>query len=342
MGGIMPKKTSDYPVRQKQINEDIAKENFQHVYLVYGEEAYLRNQNRDKLRKALLGSGDAMNLQYYSGKNINPAQVIDMAETLPFFAERRVIVIEDSGFFKSGCPELADYLKKPAETAYFLFSETEVDKRKDMYKAVHNNGCDLECGEQDASMLVMWIASKLKKEGIRITPQAANFFLERVGTDMSNDANELEKLICYVQGRDQVTEADIDAVCANWLSNQIFVMMDAVVEKNQKRAMELYYDLLALKEPPQKILALIFRQFNIMLQVKEMTENYRNNGAIASAVKLPPFIVGKYVKWAKEYSMAQLKDYLSMCISNDEAVKNGKLNDVISVEMILIHCSTKA
>ena len=98
------KKTTDYPAKQRQINEDIANGTFKPCYLIYGDEAYLRIQNKDKLKKALLGSGDSMNLSHYEGAGLNPLEIIDMAETLPFFAERRIIVIENSGFFKNGCP----------------------------------------------------------------------------------------------------------------------------------------------------------------------------------------------------------------------------------------------
>ncbi len=120
------KKTTDYPAKQRQINEDITKGSFKPCYLVYGDEAYLRNQNKEKLKKALLGSADAMNLAYYEGAGLNPGEIIDMAETLPFFADRRVIVVENSGFFKTGCPELADYLKSQSETTAFLFVESAI------------------------------------------------------------------------------------------------------------------------------------------------------------------------------------------------------------------------
>mgnify|MGYP002626224667 FL=1 len=163
--------------------------------------------------------------------------------------------------------------------------------------------------------------------------------IDRVGTDMSNISTELEKLICYCIDRDEITEADIEAVCANWLTNRIFAMTDAIVEKNQKRAIDLYYDLLALKEPPAKILALITRQFNLMLQVKEMYTNRRDNASIASAVKLAPFLVGKYINWSKGYTYEELKEALELCATNDEAVKTGKLDYVISVEMVIVKCT---
>ena len=335
----MAAKSSDFKVKQKQLNEDITSGNLKQCYLVYGEEAYLRLQNRDKLVKAMGGDASSMNFTRYEGDACDPAAIIDMAETMPFLSDKRVILVENSGFFKNGCPELADYLKEPAEAAYFIFVEKEVDRRKDIYKAAAKLGLDINCDEQDEDTLKRWIASKFRSEGKNISAAAVAFLIDRVGTDMSNISTEIEKLVCYCIDRDEVTNADIEAVCANWITSRIFAMTDAIVEKNRKKAIDLYYDLLALKEPPAKILALITRQFNLMLQIKEMDENRKDKGTIASAVGLMPFLVGKYVAWAKNYSYKELRDALELCASNDEAVKTGKLDYVISVEIVIIGCT---
>ncbi len=337
----MAAKTTDFPVKQRQLNEDIKNGTFKQCYLIYGEEAYLRNQNRDKLVKAMAGDVTSMNFSRYEGDGINPGEVIDMAETMPFLADKRVILIESSGFFKNGCPELADYLKNPSETTFFIFAEKEVDKRKDIYKSVTKTGFEMCCDEQDENTLKTWIAAKVRSEGKTISPRALAFMFERVGTDMSNISTEIEKLICYCLDRDEITEADIEAVCANWLTNRIFAMTDAIASQNQKRAIDLYYDLLALKEAPAKILALITRQFNLMLQAKEMNANHKDKGTIASALKIAPFLVDKYLGWARQYSFEQLRDILELCASNDEAVKSGKLDYIISVEMVIIGCTSK-
>jgi len=341
-GEIMAGKTSDFKVKQKQLNTDCESKKFRNMYLIYGEEAYLVNQNKHKLKDSLVNKGDTMNFTYYAGKNIDVNEVIDMARTIPFFADRRTILIEDSGFFKSGCADLAKYLKTCEDTTVFVFVESEVDKRKDMYKAVNEHGLVLECDRRDESDLTKWIAFRLKKENLSISASSVNFMLERVGTDMFTLSNELEKLINYADGKTSITSEDIDIVCANYLSNRIFAMMDAVVAKNQKKAMDLYYELLALKEAPQKISALIFRQFNLILQVKEMAGQGFNNTTIGKAVGLPPFIIGKYVTWARNYSKDTLKEYLEFCVSNDEKVKSGKLIDTIGVEMLLVKCTSNS
>ena len=91
----------------KDLIEDIRKKEFQKVYLLCGEEPYLRQLYKKKLTEAVLPEGDTMNLSVYTGKNVDPKAVIDQAETMPFFADKRLILLEDTGFFKNASPELA-------------------------------------------------------------------------------------------------------------------------------------------------------------------------------------------------------------------------------------------
>ena len=107
----------------KSLNEDLKTGQFKQIYLLYGEEAYLKKQYKDRFVKAMLPEEDTMNLAYYEGKNTNLKEIIDLAETLPFFAERRVIVMENTGFFKNASPELAEYVKQMPETTNMIFVE---------------------------------------------------------------------------------------------------------------------------------------------------------------------------------------------------------------------------
>lgn len=102
----------------QRINEDIKTGNFKQIYLLYGEERYLKNQYTTRLRKALCQDGDEMNTHFYQGKDFSLGQVIDLAETLPFLAERRVMFFKDTGLFKSGGEKLAEYLANPNDTTF--------------------------------------------------------------------------------------------------------------------------------------------------------------------------------------------------------------------------------
>ena len=320
----------------KKLSEEIREGNLKQVYLLCGEEAYLRRLYRDRVKKALLGDGDLMNLNCFEGKGIVPGEVIDLAQTMPFLAERRVLVIENSGFFKRGGEALAEYLADPATSAYFLFVETEIDKRSRLYKAAAARGRVIECKTPDEGVLKRWVVELLAKENKRITQRDLDLFLEKTGTDMENIRGEVEKLVCYCLDREAVSAQDIEAVCVRQIGSRIFDMVEAVADKKQRRAMELYYDLLTLKEPPMRILFLIARQFNLLLQVKELKNKGYDTRSIGEKVGLKGFIAGKYVSQAAKFKEAELRQALTDCVETEEAVKTGRMNDVMSVELLIV------
>ncbi len=323
----------------QRLIQDIKTGNFNQIYLLYGEEAYLRRQYRDRLKEAVIGD-DTMNYHYYEGKNISIGEVIDQAETLPFFAERRLILVENSGLFKSGGEALADYLKEPAATAYFVFVEPEVDKRSRLFKTVQAKGSAVEFAVQDEATLKRWVLGMVKKENKRISESALEFFLEKTGTDMENIRREIEKLFCYCLDKEAITSDDIDAVCTKRLSNHIFDMVGAIADKKQKKALELYYELLAQKEPPMRIMFLIARQFNLLLQVKELRGKGYSNKTIGEKVGLPGFVAGKYVTQASRFRTEELRDAVELCVDTEEAVKTGKMNENMGVEMLIVRYSS--
>ena len=192
----------------KNLQEDIKTGNFRRVYLLCGDEAYLKIQYKDKLIKALNPDDDTMNFSKYEGKGIEVREMIDLCETMPFFADYRVILVENSGFFKNKCDELADYIKTLPDYVRMVFVEEEVDKRSRMYKAVKAEGRIVEFAKQDEKTLMRWAAGILGKAGKKITQRDMELLLTKTGTDMGNLRMEMEKLISYTEGRDVVTAED--------------------------------------------------------------------------------------------------------------------------------------
>ncbi len=323
----------------KSLNEDIKSGKFKNVYLLYGEEAYLKKQYKDRMKKAIIPDGDTMNYAYYEGKGINPAELVDLAETMPFFADLRLIVVENSGFFKNSATELADYIKSMPDTVCLLFIENEVDKRGKMYKAVKDRGRIVEMGRQDEKTLLYWIAGNVKKEGRQIKESTARYLVSKTGTDMENLEKELEKLFSYTIGQEEITAADIDDICTTQISNKIFDMIEAVAAKRQKQALDYYYDLLALKEPPMRILYLLARQFKLLLEVKDLMGRGNDKARIAKTAKLHPFVAGKYMQQCRTFTKAELRDIMEEAASTEEMVKTGRLNDVMSVEIFIVKFS---
>ena len=324
----------------KSIQEDIKTGNFKQSYLLFGEEAYLKHQYKEKLLNALNPDGDTMNFSRYEGKGVDVKQLIDLCETMPFFAERRIILLEDTGFFKNKCEELADYMKSLPDYLVLVFSESEVDKRSRMYKAVKSGGRVTEFAKQDEKTLMRWAAGILGKEGRKITQRDMELFLTKTGTDMGNIRMELEKLITYTEGQDIVSAEDIEAVCVTQTTNKIFDMVRAVTEKNQKRALELYYDLLTLKEPPMRILLLLAKQFRQLLLTKKMSGEGASQNEIATRLGVPSFVVRNISACARSYTVEELEQAVEDFVDAEEAVKTGRLGDVLSVELLIVKYSS--
>ncbi|MCR4704542.1 MAG: DNA polymerase III subunit delta [Lachnospiraceae bacterium] len=323
----------------RSINEDIKSGQLKQMYLLYGPEDYLRLQYRDKLKAALAGD-DTMNCHYYEGKDVNVGEIIDLAETMPFLAERRVIIIENSGLFKAGGEEMASYLGGISESAYFLFAEKEIDRRSKLFKAVQSGGRAIEFGVQDDATLQKWVMGLISAEGKKISPRDVAYFLTSVGSDMSNIKTELEKLVCYAMKRDTITAADIDAVCTREITDHVFEMVDAIAVRDRRKAMRLYQDLLALKVPPLRTLALIARQYNLLLQVRMLLASYRDPYTIADKTGINKYFVKKYISQASAFTADALKSALERAVDTEEAVKTGRLSEKLCVELLLVEYTT--
>ena len=317
------------------IDEHIKKNEFSNMYLLFGKEDYLKITYRNKLRKTIISPDDSMNYSYFEGKDIDETAVISMAGTVPFFSERRLIVVENSGVFKRQ-NELSEFLSSLPETTFLVFVEQEVDKRSKLYKAVQKSGTVVELNGLEEKDLKLWVATYLHQSQKKITEQNIMYMLNNTGVDMQNLKNELDKLISYSASEDVITREMIDEICVAQTEGKIFEMIDAIGMRNQDRALQLYYDLLAVREKPMSILFLLIRHFNILIQLKELANEGAANGVIASKVGVPPFAVRKYIGQAKNFKNSEIRDCLEQCAEVEQQVKTGLLLDQIGVELLII------
>ena len=323
----------------KTIDNDIKMGQLKNVYLLYGTEDYLKRQYPDKLKHALVEPDDTMNFSAYEGKDINPKELIDLSETLPFFKEKRMILVENSGFFKNSCDDLAEYMSQVPESTCFVFVEEEVDKRSKLFKAASRAGSAVEFETPKEDMLIRWILGRIQREGKKITQSVMQLFLSKTGSDMENIDKELEKLICYTLDETEIAAADVEAICTGQTENKIFEMIDAISAKNQKKALDLYYDLLALKEAPMRILFLIARQFQNLLLIKSMSAKGYPAVSIAKTAGMPSFAVQKNLRQAGAFKINQLKEAIEDCGQAEEDVKTGRMADQLAVELLIVKYS---
>lgn len=317
------------------LKQHIKTNSYERFYLLYGNEAYLKRFYKNKLKAGILGDSDEMNFTYAEGKDIDCNEMIHIAETMPFFSEKRLILLENSGWFKNQS-NFADYIREMPESTYVVFVENEVDKRNRLYKAVKDLGYISELNGLDEKSLKIWVASLLQRENKKITDATLTYFLNKVGTNLDNIQSEIDKLVSYCYEREVITEEDIKDVCSEQITGKMFQMLDSIALKNQKRALELYYDLLSLREKPMTILYLLNRHINLLMQCKALLAKRTSNAEIASKMGVPPFAVTKYSAQARNFSEDTLKKSLILGTEIEEQVKTGKLIDQIGVEVLII------
>lgn len=322
------------------LNKQIKEGTYSGIYLLYGEEGYLIRYYRDKLVYGILKDSPEgnVNYHYYEDEDATENNIADQAQMLPFFSDNMLIVVRNSGLFRrSG--SLADKLKDMPESTIIIFLERDVDKRNALYKYVKASGTVAELMHRSDNELVTWVASYLKKGDCLITGRAARLLISKAGVDMQQLAGEMEKLIAYVGERKQIDVDDVEAVTTTTLSSRIFVMMDNIVSGNSRKALELYKDLLVLKENPMAIMALLTRHYNILMQIKEMQGE--TDAGIAKRLGIPSFAVRKYKSQASAYNRYRLKKLVAECVATEESIKEGRISSQVGIEVLIIRFSTQ-
>ncbi len=326
----------------KNIKQDISGGSLKKVYLIYGEEKYLTRNIKNTFIKSVAGDADNMNCSIFSGKGIELKEVMNMCDTMPFFADKRLVILDNTGIAKASDDNFITYLKTNIpETACLVIFESEIDKRSKIYKTIKSTGYVCECNHPKTSELTKWVLGRIGKEGKKITKPVMDYLLAATGNDMEKVDTELEKLFCYTMDREVIEISDIDAVCCPEINGKIFAMIDAMGERKQKETLDLYYDLINTREQPMRILYMISRQFNIMLQVKELVSQGYSTKDIAAKLGMAPFIVGSAVKQCGNFSHRSIMNAIKESLNVEEDIKNGRLNEKSGVEMLLIKFSKK-
>lgn len=322
----------------KILDEDLKKNIIKNIYVLYGSQAYLRNQYRDRIIKMILPEGDTLNINYYNSDNFSANEIIDLAETMPFLAERRIIVMENTGIFKDGCEEMEAYLDSVCETTVLIFSEEAIDGKRKITKTAKANGSVAEFKDPSENDISMWVRGKINKENKQITRDALDYLLKNSGSDMFSIVSELEKVFSYTYGRDSINLKDVEAVCTKQIDDTVFSMMDAMFTGNVDLAMKYYADIVALQVDPIKTLALISGQLRLLIKIKTMYENGLSVKEISKKLSANEYRVQKALPHAKKSSKIWLMKGLEMCADSDYKLKNSgnkKVSQMILENIIL-------
>lgn len=319
--------------------------NFAQCYLFFGPEAFLTGRWRERLISAVLPENARdMNMEVFAGKT-EPARIMDAAETMPFLADRRLVIIRDSGLFATGRKDdsgsMTAFVADIPESAIIIFDETDVDKRGRLYKAVAKHGTVIEAKTPKEADLADWAVKFCASLGAKLTKATAIHLIRNAGADMSLLYNEISKLADYKRGDDTpISNEDVDAICTKSLEAKIFDLMRAIGDKDAKRAATLYGNLIAAKESPLMVLTMLARQFRYYLQCGHLASNMSQKD-IAAKLALHPFAVREFIEGSRNFNRDAMLRAFEACLETDAAIKSGQIGDVLAVEVLIIKTCAK-
>lgn len=329
----------------KVLKENIKSHNFMKCYLFYGNEEYLKNYYEKKLKNSILNSNQAMNFDIFESKDINIDSIISSADTLPFMADKRLVLVKNSELFqnikKDEAEKMRQYLNDIPESTCIVFIENEVDKRNKLYKVIQSIGHIVEFTAPKENELVTWLQREFKNSNKSIETKVAIYMLRAVGTNMELLINETQKLIAYKYNDNIITKEDIDLICVKSLEAKIFDMLDAMGNKNATKALEIYNNMIILKEAPIKILIMTIRQFRLLIQTKFLLSKGYSANNIADRLNLRLFVVSSLMNQCKNFSYQSLIEAFEECLDTDVSIKTGEVDAETGVELLIIKYSYK-
>lgn len=313
------------------------------VYLLFGEDEYLRNEYLKKIKKAF---GDMqLGINYIAIDETNVMQIISDIETPAFGFEKKLIIAKDTGLFKKKnnfSDKVAIYLEENVanlQDVELVFVDQEVEKNK-LYNTILKIGKVEEFKKQKMPQLITKVKSISKAYNVEIQENIAQYFIECVGTNMSDIINELRKLIEYAGNGGKIQKEDIDSLCIKKSESIIFDLTDNLGKKKIAESIEVLHNLIYAKEPVQRILVMLYNHFKKLYIIKLALEENKN---IAQSLKLKPnqaFLVNKYTMQAKYFDKNELRNLLEELIKLDSSSKKGGIDINVGLEAVLCkYCS---
>lgn len=329
----------------KILENHIKNKTFSNIYVIFGEEEYLKNIYEKKLISNIIDENfKMMNFDIFEGKNVNISNIIDACDTMPFMSDYRVVILKNTGLIYDGKKDdtikLENYLHTLPKTTILIFIEEKIDKKLKIFKTISNIGTFHKIDILSENELVNWILNIFKDNNKNISAKEAIYIIRSIGFNMEILLNEINKLISFKGSSTKITINDIDNICTKSIESKIFDLINFMSNKDMDNAIKIYKNLIVNKTSPFVILNMISRQFRIILQTKYLyNKNYSINN-IVSELELRDFIVKEAIKQSKNFSIKILLQAINECLEIDNNIKTGKIIDEIAIELLIIKYST--
>ncbi len=312
------------------------------LYLLEGAEEYIKAQALSRLCQLLLPAGlEQMNLC----ELVNPEAdaLIAAAETLPFMADRRVLIVRDSELLSTAKKEgddtqqaVVEYLEHLSPSTCLVFVvKGKADARKSLYQWLKKHGAIVDFSPMGDAEAANWAMRTLRALGKQLDLAMAQALVFTVGHDAALLKQEMEKLAAYLDERETITQEDIDAVCVRSLECSVFQMVDAQAAGRNQDACQLLNSVLEGGTDRFMVLSMLLRQYRILTHMRRLMDERTPASALASLLGIPPFAVSRTQAQARRYTPEKLQAAYDYLYELEYRLKSGRTTQEGSVETAL-------
>ena len=321
-----------------RLARELSKDSIAPFYCLYGEEIFLINEAVEGIVDRVLGDAPRdFNLDIFYAGSVQPAQILDVAETLPMMAAKRVIVVKEIQNFREKQLEILSQLfKMHTDTTVIIFVGSKADQRRKFYKTFNQHGHLVKFSRPKEDQVPGWLHSMAKKHGKNLDSQACFLMLQLVGPNLIELHNELLKVVQYVGDKTDITWKDVDTIVSRVRVESVFDLANAVGKGDRAEALTCLVNLLDHGENEVGVLALVSRHIRLLLITKEALSEGVSNGQIATKVGVPPYFLSQYIDQSKRWTRKQLEKAHHLLLETDRALKSSPVSSHIWLENFVV------
>ena len=315
--------------------------------LMYGEDSYLLNHQLNKLCKKYGISEESMNLSIYDLNDDSMDDIIDDAITVPFFSENKMVVVKNPLFITTSknknvsdddINRLLDYLSVNHKETILVFylNGKKLDQRKKVTKSIKKACKVMPVEKLSSHELYATIGRSFKSRKVTIEDDALQLFIDRIGDDLQELSNEVEKLSLY---KDHISVEDVEMMIPRRIEDDVFELTNAYMRKDLDATFRIYQDLMIRKEEPVKLIVLISQSLRLLYQVKLLDRKGYNDQEIGSILSINPYRL-KYIRQNNDsFDLNEILEKMDQLSSLDIAIKTGKMDRFKGLELFLLEMS---
>lgn len=301
------------------------------IILLHGEDAY-RKDERLKTIKACVEND--FNIQTFN-QEFDVQKVVSEVKTQPFLGAKKLVLLKNISKTKDKkkVKELIEALSIVPEFTDIVFLEDEIlDPKSPLFQAAAKNGKVEIFASLKSYELAKWVSEKTKSLGGDISSKSAEKLAGMMGPDLVRVENELKKLITFDP---KITDDSIDQLIHADSIDSIFVLMDAISEKNGKQAIKVLHQFLEEEGSEIYLLTMVARQVRNLLLVKDLTRD-NNETTIAAKTKLHPYVVKKCTMQAKNFTIEELLSIHRQLVQIDEEIKSSSTSPKLLLDRLVL------